>query len=357
MRMDLLLNESRRIYQAKINQVQDYIEDHLDEVLGTTQLAQVASFSAFHFQRIFKLMTGESLYAFIKRLRLEKAAFLLRTNPHMHIQDIALAVGFSAQASLAKAIKDRYGLTASRIRKLDEIGMRRIMRDGNEWKMNANAMRTDELRSHNQSTDELRTNGKVFSPAIQYNMPCELTIKTIEPIGVLYLRHIGAYKGDSDLFMKLFSRLYGHAGRRKLIHAGSSWYAVYHDFGELTEEEKLRVSVCLSVDKAVAGQGEFGRMEIAGGRYVVGRFLLGTDEYQGAWNYMITKWLPESGYMPDDRLCFEHYPMQESRAHGMHGSSGNRSQEFLEHGMQEPREHNMDHERRMVEIFIPIAPL
>ncbi len=102
---------------------------------------------------------------------------------------------------------------------------------------------------------------------------------------------------------------------------------------ELTEEEKLRFSVCLSVNKALKSQGEFGRMEIAGGRYAVGRFLLGTEEYQGAWNYMMTKWLPESGYMPDDRLCFEHYPPQESH---------------------EDQEENT---RRMVEIFIPIAPL
>ena len=78
--MESLVNESRQIYIEKINTVQDYIEKHLDEEISVQQLAQIASFSEYHFQRIFKQFTSESLYSFIKRLRLEKAIFLFRSN-------------------------------------------------------------------------------------------------------------------------------------------------------------------------------------------------------------------------------------------------------------------------------------
>lgn len=105
---------------------------------------------------------------------------------------------------------------------------------------------------------------------------------------------------------------------------------VYHDYSDLTAEDKLRMSVCMSIKQDLAYQGEFGCMEIAGGIYAVGRFLLREDEFQGAWNYMISEWLPDSGYVPDDRLCFEYYPFNEPEG---------------------------DHERRVVEIFIPITPL
>jgi AraC family transcriptional regulator len=54
--------------------------------------------------------------------------------------------------------------------------------------------------------------------------------------------------------------------------------------------------------------GEIGKMEIEGGKYAFARFELGNTEYEEAWNWIYSQWLPTSGYMPDDRICFELYP-------------------------------------------------
>lgn len=48
-------------YIARINKVIDYIYRHLDHALTATELAREANFSEFHFQRIFKMVVGESL--------------------------------------------------------------------------------------------------------------------------------------------------------------------------------------------------------------------------------------------------------------------------------------------------------
>ncbi|SCY45862.1 AraC family transcriptional regulator [Alkaliphilus peptidifermentans] len=301
--MELIFNESRQIYISKINAVQDYIEKHLEDELHIEQLANIACFSVFHFQRIYHQITGESLYSFIKRLRLEKAAFLIRSNRSLPILDIALTVGFSNQASFAKAFKERYGINASQIRKLNDLDLIKV---------------------------NYSTNGKVFYEKEHYNIPIDLSIRSKEPTKVIYIRHIGSYKGDSHLFMGMFSKLYDYASSQNLIEKESAWFAAYHDYGDLTMENKLRVSVCMSIAEDVAGVGEFGSMHLEGGKYAVGKFLLKKDEYQGAWNYMFSKWLPESGYIPDDRICFEHYPLEG----------------FIE-----------GKEGRVVEIFIPIAPL
>lgn len=303
--MELIFNESRQIYISKINKVQDFIEKHLEENLKVEQLAEIAAFSEFHFQRIFREIIGESLYSYIKRLRLEKAVFLLQSNPKLTIQEIALTVGFSNQASFAKAVKERYKITASKMRKLDSIEM-------------------SSLKSR------ISRNGKVSIEEIAYNIPMELNVRTIETSRVLYVRHTGAYKGNADLFMKLFAKLYRYAEGKNLISAETKWFVTYHDFGDLTAEEKLRLSVCMSIEKEIKETNEFGCMEIHGGRYGVGRFSLDAKSYQGAWNYMISKWLPESGYIPDDRVCFEFYP---------------------------PRENTENEEEHLVEIFIPITPL
>jgi AraC family transcriptional regulator len=182
-----------------------------------------------------------------------------------------------------------------------------------------------------QLINDIRRNGKVLIDDIIYNNPVELTIQSVEPKKVLYIRYTGIYKGDSDLFSKLFSRLYHYADQKHLIDRDTRWFVVYHDYSDLTADEKLRISICISVNQEAKSYGEFGCMELAGGRYAVGRFNLEPSQYQGAWNYMISKWLPDSGYLPDDRFCFEYYPPQEQ----------------LED----------DDTGRAVEIFIPVAPL
>lgn len=301
--VDFILNESRQIYISKINMVQDYIENHLEDELHIEHLSSIASFSGFHFQRIYRQITGESLYSYIKRLRLEKSVFLIRNNKRLTIQDIALSVGFSNQASFAKALKERYKVTASTIRNLDSLQMEKLI-------------------------NEISMNGKVCEDKKYYNIPMELTIRNIDAIKVLYIRHTGSYKGNSDLFMKLFTKLYTYASIKNLINRETKWFTAYHDFGNLTTEEKLRLSVCMSIKDEIESSGEFNSMKLAEGQYAVGKFLLKPDEYQGAWDYMFSKWLPESGYIPDDRLCFEYYP---------------------------PQENPYETEKRIVEIFIPIT--
>lgn len=308
--MGFIFNESRQIYISKINKVQDYIEKHLEEELSVVQLAKIAAFSSFHFQRIYRQITGESLYSYIKRLRLEKAVFLLLTNNKRSIQDIALSLGFSNQASFAKAFKGKFGISASQFRCLEESRRIQIINDINK--------------------KDISTNGKVYDEKISYTRPVELSVKSMESTKVVYIRHTSPYKGDSNLFQELFSKLYAYISSKNYLKNNSKWFVVYHDFGELTIEEQLRLSVCMSTREEVKTDGEFGRMILEGGKYAVGRFLLKPNEYQLAWNYMLSKWLPESGYLPDDRMCFEHYP---------------------------PQEYYESKEEKIVEIFIPITPL
>jgi AraC family transcriptional regulator len=57
-------------------------------------------------------------------------------------------------------------------------------------------------------------------------------------------------------------------------------------------------------------------MHFDGGKYAIGAFELGEKEYGGAWEFMYGTWLPESGYVPDDRPSFEMYPMDETESDG-----------------------------------------
>ena len=62
---------------APISRVIDFIESNIDQQLTLKKPADVASFSLFHFHRIFGAIVGEPLNRFIQRIRLEKAAIKL----------------------------------------------------------------------------------------------------------------------------------------------------------------------------------------------------------------------------------------------------------------------------------------
>jgi len=54
--------------------------------------------------------------------------------------------------------------------------------------------------------------------------------------------------------------------------------------------------------------GEIGKAVIAAGKNAVAHFEIKSDQFTEAWNAVYGGWLPESGYQPDDRPCFECIP-------------------------------------------------
>ena len=83
-------------YTRRIDRVIDYLRANLDRPVKLKELAKVACFSEFHFHRIFGAVAGETLNQFTNRLRLEKAARLLRFS-QQSLTDIALECGFSVR--------------------------------------------------------------------------------------------------------------------------------------------------------------------------------------------------------------------------------------------------------------------
>jgi AraC family transcriptional regulator len=139
-------------------------------------------------------------------------------------------------------------------------------------------------------------------------MNVEVEVRDLPEMHVAYVRHVGPYKGDTQLFERLFGQLMQWAGPRGLMRPPETkLLSVYHDDPNITEEAKLRVSVCMTVPEDTAVEGEIGKMTIPGGKYAAAHFELLPDQYPKAWNAIFQGWLPQSGYEPDDKPCFELY--------------------------------------------------
>lgn len=97
----------------------DYIEAHLEHDLELRRVSKVAGISHWHFQRIFKAMTGETLLTYVRARRLANALDRLLTTD-AGILEIAMRAGFGSQEAFTRAFKRSFGLTPNQYRKLGD---------------------------------------------------------------------------------------------------------------------------------------------------------------------------------------------------------------------------------------------
>ena len=83
------------IQNAIINKAISFILIHIWEPLTLEQVAEHCNISKFYFSRMFKEETGESVYSFIKRVKLEQSALRLKLESKKSITDIGLDYGYS----------------------------------------------------------------------------------------------------------------------------------------------------------------------------------------------------------------------------------------------------------------------
>ena len=133
-------------------------------------------------------------------------------------------------------------------------------------------------------------------------------VKEVPDMTVAYVRHVGPYQGDGELFGRLIGQICTWAGPRGLLgKPDGKLLSVYHDSPEVTDESQLRVSVCITVPEDTQVDGEIGKMVIKGGSYAIGHFEIDQGRYGEAWDALMGGWLPESGYQPADGVCYEDY--------------------------------------------------
>jgi len=96
-----------------------YLEGNSHRVVRISELAELTNFSSWYLSKTFQSLYEESPQALAARLRLERAAMLLR-DTDMMIGEVASASGFDNCCSFARAFRSRYGTSASRYREAAE---------------------------------------------------------------------------------------------------------------------------------------------------------------------------------------------------------------------------------------------
>ena len=291
---------NRAEYDKRVNRVIDHIREHLDEELPLLRLARVAAFSPFHFHRVFKAITGETLFGFVQRLRIERAAGVLRGQADRSVLEVALDHGFSSAATFARAFKAHFGMSATQWR---AGGAERWRARQSAERKTGKPLRNPGKASQGGRTDTPRRRRDEGPPVKEG--PLKVQVRELPAQHVVYMRYVGPY-GPHGI-PELWTRLRKWMGARGLGMAATTRLGVAHDDPAITQAEKCRYDACLVVPADFSPDRWVNVTDIPGGEYAVWTFIGTAHEIQGAWDRVFTTWLPNSGYQPDDRACFEVY--------------------------------------------------
>ena len=281
-------------YESRVNRVIDHIRRHLAKELSLSTLARVAAFSPFHFHRVFGAITGETLFGFIHRLRIEKAAGALLNRPDQSVLEIALDHGFASAATFARAFKTRFGMSATEWR-ADGAG---------RWRARHRPERN--LGKQLRKAGKARGRGRPHSGGRRIEEPSmSIRVRELPPYHVAYMRYVGPYGAHG--IPELWTRFDKWMETRGLGPEARVTLGVGYDDPRITAAEKCRYDACVVVPADFLLDRRVNVMDLPGGPCAVATFTGTADEITDAWDHVFTAWLPASAWQPDDRPCVEVY--------------------------------------------------
>ena len=93
-----------------VQNMQDYIQQHLYEPITLTELARNAGYSPFHSARLFKEHIGKAPFEYIRTMRLTQAALKLR-DEKVKVLDVAMNFVFDSHEGFTRAFSKEFGIT------------------------------------------------------------------------------------------------------------------------------------------------------------------------------------------------------------------------------------------------------
>jgi AraC family transcriptional regulator len=136
-------------------------------------------------------------------------------------------------------------------------------------------------------------------------MTGEIELRTLPPIRVAYMRHVGPY--GSPGIAALWPRFEAWCATRGLLRDGRPMCGVAQDNSNITLPERTRYDACIEVDAAFRESADVSVQVVRGGRFGCVRVHGTADEIRAAWVRLLGRALPEAGLVPDLAPAIEIY--------------------------------------------------
>lgn len=247
----------------------DYIIQHLDEEMTVEKIADHFHFSKFYFCRSFKKATGESLYAFIKRHKMEQSAVDIKLGKDKSITDVGMDYGYSP-SNYSSAFKAHHALSPIAFRK--SVGGKIAI---NPF-YHEEPSRFDDFKAYDK----------------------KIKIQELSGYSAIYERVIGNYIELKDRWIQFINRHTTHMKPNTLMIE-----RFYHD-PTITGLTKCICDLCMTIDD----HDQFDNVTtIEAGRFAVYRYEGSIKDIFLEVQGVFSVWLPNSKYEMDKRYALNIY--------------------------------------------------
>lgn len=245
----------------QINLALVYVQNNFDSIITVEELAKISAYSVFHFHRIFKEVTGQSVNNYIRNTRLEKASNLLLYNNHKSIQMIALECGFSTATSFTQAFKKMFSMTPK------------------DWKKGGYTQKNSKKTFSMIEADE----------SIIINPP---EIVNSENIPILYTR---VYKYENDISL-IWHEMHEWCEAMNILEKPHKYIGLFHNHPSFLPYNTMRYSACIRTDEDINPSGKVGRCNLSCGKFAKFKFNCSHQELYKMMHLAYINWLQGSKY-------------------------------------------------------------
>ncbi|MGG5209344.1 AraC family transcriptional regulator [Chryseobacterium sp. MIQD13] len=276
-------------HKKRIIKAIQYIDNNLDANLSLEKIAEIAMYSPFHFHRIFRFITGETLQNYIIRKKIEKSAFYLAVKKEIEIKEIFLDLGFSNHSVFSKTFKKYYGIAPSVFRNSAPEIFHKI------------------LQIHNK-------NGQIDTVFSQYicnvenllnwtKMNLKIEVKELPEMNLAAVMSLGIANVEPS-----YDVLIDWAKKKQLFpRENVKMISVYHDSFKVTPPDKVRIHACMLLDKSLEGsEGLIFSETINAGKFIVGSGEVTLQDFEQCWVALFL-WMNEHHYSMRKTFPFEIY--------------------------------------------------
>ena len=252
-----------------INESIDYILEHFAEEITIEDVADNFHFSKYYFCRVFKEVTGESVYAFIKRLKMDQSAIDIKLLKSEKITEIGVNYGYSS-SNYSSAFSKHHQVSP------------------NEFRRAANSAN---MISPFKPNEMIR-----FKTFDEYDE--KITVQEIGDFCVIYERMIGNY---FELREKWFTFMNAYSNS---ICEDTIMIERYYNDPAITDLNRCVCDLCMTVDKTSKYENI---TTISGGRFLIYPYEGSIQDIFGTLQGLFRIWMPQSIYRMDRRYGLNIY--------------------------------------------------
>lgn len=258
----------------QLNRAIEYIELNLTDAEALASVADVTSYSSYHFQRIFNYLTDMPLSEYVRKRKMSVAVVDLQRGEK--VIDVAVKYGYNSADSFTRAFERQHGFTPTIVRQ-----------DGVRFQIYPPLNFQIQIKGVQKMTCKIETKGAFDMFGVYGEISSDME-KAFEQVPMFCRRC------DEDGTVDEMNRFLG-VDPDTMLHAAMCEHT----------ETSFKYMICQHVPEGVEIPEQFSILRVPAMTWAI--FSVDDCEMQDMWRRIYAEWLPTSGYNPVGDISFEMY--------------------------------------------------